>query len=276
VNRLVRRAVGGWVLSTSLFALVRAAWPAAVFASESARRWERLASQLGMLVPLAAGALYALGVTRRLEGDNRARPGWMLLCGWLTCFAIGEGILLAYVHLLGHEPPIPSAGDGFFVAGYLMAMLGLVWFARVYASSGLPLGPAWEPALVAAAALVVFGVAGVEWLAPLARRAPANAETAMTLTYPVLDFAVLVPTAVLARLTSRFHGGPVWTIWASILGGFALLAAADTVFAYVDLGGAARLDPLTEAAFIAGYSLAAFGATRQYDLLRSVHAQAPR
>jgi hypothetical protein len=269
VNRVVRRGLVACVLATTLVALARFAWPeAALFASAAARRPFRFVSQAGMLVPLVAGALYAFGVVRRLEAGNRSRPGWMLLCGWLACFAIGEAILVAYVDLLRVEPPIPSTADGFFVVGYLLLLVGLVWFARVYATSGLPLGPAWEPPLVAAAAIVVFGVAGDVWLAPLARQAPATAGPVVTLTYPVLDFLVLVPTAVLARITSRFHGGPVWSIWAAILGGFVTLAVADTVFAYVDLTGASRFDALTEATFILGYALTAFGAARQYDLLR--------
>lgn len=268
MNRIVRRGLVAYVLAAVLAALARLAWPAAaVFASDGARRAFRLVTSLGMLAPLVAGALYALGVTRRLEAGNRARPGWMLLCGWLASFAVGEAILLVYVHLLHVEPPIPSAGDGFFLAGYLMLVVGLVWFARVYATSGLPLGPAWEPPIVAAAAVLVFGVAGLEWLAPLAHRAPATAGTAVTLAYPLLDFVVLVPTAVLARITSRFHGGPVWSTWAAILGGFVSLAAADTMFAYGDLTGATRLDPITDATFIIGYALTAFGAARQYDLL---------
>jgi hypothetical protein len=269
VSRIVRVALVSFVLAAVLSALARLAWPeAAVFASEAARRSFRLVTSLGMLVPLVAGALYALGVTRRLEAGNRSRPGWMLLCGWLACFAVGEAILVVYVHVLRLEPPIPSAGDGFFIAGYLMLIVGLVWFARVYATSGLPLGPRWEPPLVGAAAILVFGVAGLEWLVPLAQRAPATAGSEVTLAYPVLDFVVLVPTAVLARITSRFRGGPVWAIWAAILGGFVSLAVADTSFAYGDLAGATRLDPITDATFIIGYALTAFGAARQYDLLR--------
>lgn len=270
MNRIVQRALGAFVLAAVLVFLSRVAWPhAEVFASDGAKRLLRLLGSTAMLAPLVVGALYALGATRRLEPGNRARPAWMLLFGWLACFSIGEAILVVYVHLLRVEPPIPSLGDGFFVAGYLMLVVGLAWFARVYATSGLPLGPRYEPPLVAAVAVVVFGVAGAKWLAPLAHGAHSTAETAITLTYPVLDAVVLVPTAVLARITSRFHGGRVWTIWASILAGFVSLAAADTMFAYYDLGAAAVawLDPLNDITFIVGYTLTALGAARQYELL---------
>jgi hypothetical protein len=270
VNRIVQRALAAFVLAAVLVFVARLAWPnAEVFASDGSKRLVRLLASAAMLAPLIVAALYALGITRRLEPDNRARPAWMLLFAWLVSFAIGEAILVVYVQLLRVEPPIPSVGDGFFVAGYLLLVVGLAWFSLVYATSGLPLGSRYEPPLVAAAALLAFGLAGAKWLAPLANGTHSTAETTITLLYPALDAVVLVPTAVLARITSRFQGGRVWTIWATILAGFVSLAAADTMFAYYDLAAvtAAWLDSLTDITFVVGYTLIAFGAARQYELL---------
>ncbi len=266
--RILPRVLVAYALASSVFVLSRLVWPhAPLLAVAGAHGLSRLVASAGMLTPLLGGALWALGVVRRLEPRNRSRPAWMLFCGWLASFAIGEALLAAYVHVLRTAPPIPSVGDGFFVAGYVALILGLAWFSRVYATSGLPLGPSAEPPIIAAVAALVLGAAGVRWLQPLAHLAPATPGTVLTLTYPVLDIVVLVPTAVLARITSRFHGGRVWTIWGSILAGFVSLAAADTMFAYGDLAGVAWLDPLTDATFILGYTLAALGAARQYELL---------
>jgi hypothetical protein len=268
MNRTVQRALVAFVALALLVAVARLVWPhAELLTAGVAPRLVRLTGSLGMLVPLAVGAAYAVGAARRFERGNRARPAWMLLAAWLSCFAVGEAILAFYVHVLGTEPPVPSVGDGFFVVGYLMLVAGLLWFARVYVTSGLPLGPAYEAPLIAGATIALLGVVGALWLAPLARGSDWTAERCITLAYPVLDFVVLVPTAVLARVTSRFRGGRVWTVWGAILAGFVSLAAADTLFAHLDLAGAASLDPIEDVAFIVGYTLTAFGAARQYDLL---------
>jgi hypothetical protein len=265
---MVRRALVACMTLALLVAIARLVWPhAELLTTGGARRLVRLTGSLGMLAPLAVGAAYAVRAARRFEPGNRSRPAWMLLAGWLSCFAIGEAILALHVHVLGTEPPVPSVGDGFFVVGYLMLVAGLLWFARVYVTSGLPLGPAYEAPLTAAAAIAVLGVVGALWLAPLARSSHWNAERGVALAYPVLDFVVLVLTAVLARITSRFRGGRVWTVWGAILAGFVSLGVADTLFAYLDLAGVTSLDPLTDATFVVGYTLTAFGAARQYELL---------
>ena len=77
----------------------------------------------------------------------------------------------------------------------------------------------------------------------------------------------MVPTALLVRMTSRFHGGQVWTVWGSILLGFVVLAVADTGFAYSDLVGTHWLDALTTPVFATGYALTAYGAAVQSALL---------
>lgn len=269
MTRAVRRALVAYAAFAVLVAFARLAWPHAdVFTGGLTRRLVRLVGSIGMLAPLAVGAAYAIGAARRFEAGNRARPAWTLLAVWLSCFAVGEAILTAYVHVLGTEPPVPSLGDGFFVAGYLALVVGLLWFARVYVTSGLPLGPRHEAPLVAGAALAVLGVAGALWLAPLAHGSPWTAERVITLAYPVLDVVVLVLAAVLARVTSRFRGGRVWTVWGAILAGFVSLCAADTLFAHLELAGVTSLDPLADVTFIVGYTLTALGAARQYELLR--------
>jgi hypothetical protein len=270
VSRTVRRALVAYAAFAILVALARLAWPhAEIFTAGVARRVVRLIGSLGMLAPLAVGAVFAVGAARRFERGNRARPGWMLLAGWLSCFALGEAVLTFYVHVLGTEPPVPSLGDGFFVAGYLMLIAGLLWFVRVYVTSGLPLGPRWEAPLVAGAAVAVLGVVGVLWLAPLARVSRWTPESVITLAYPVLDFVVLVQAAVLARVTSRFRGGRVWTVWGAILAGFVSLCAADTLFAHLELAGVVSVDPVEDVFFILGYTLTALGAARQAELLEA-------
>jgi hypothetical protein len=217
--------------------------------------------------PLAAGSVFAWRSATGLEAGNRARLGWWLLGGWLSTFAIGEAILSAY-RVAGMAPPVPCAGDAFFLVGYALLTAGSVWFVGVYASSGLPLGPARERVFVAVGTALVLAVIAWFVLVPVWRAPRPLAEVLVSAGYPVLDFVVLVPTALLVRMTSRFHGGRVWTVWGSILLGFVVLSAADTGFAYSDLAGVGGLEVFTVPIFATGYAVTAYGAALQSELVR--------
>jgi hypothetical protein len=263
-----------WILLAAYIALACALflpqlwWPdAALYTRVVPSRWLSVGGFVGMFAPLTVGAVFAVGVAQRLEPENRARPAWRLLSGWLACFSVGEGILGVYTHVLRVEPPIPSVGDGFFLAGYVLLAAGAIRFVRVYTTSGMSLGPPRELLILGVIAALVLGGVGWVLLGPLLRAPRPLPEVLVTAGYPVLDFAVMIPMALLVRITLRFRGGRVWTVWASILAGFTLLAAADTLFARLDLLGAAWLDPLLDPLFMAGYALTAYGAALQFDVV---------
>jgi hypothetical protein len=242
-------------------------WPHADFFARLPKRVLDLAGFTGMLAPLVIGAFYATGVVRRLEKGNPARPAWLLLAAWLGCFSVGEAILGFYQHALGRTPPIPSAGDAFFLLGYSMLIVGASTFVRVYLGSGLPVGPRKEPLVVAAITIPLVAVVGYLCLRPIASTPRPFGEAFVAIVYPVLDLVVLVPTAILVRITSHFHGGRVWTVWGSILLGFVVLCVADVLFAYATLAGLTGFDPLLTVTFVGGYALTAYGAAAQYELV---------
>ena len=257
-------------LACALF-LPRLWWPdAALYARVLSAETLNIIGFAGMFVPLTAGALFAIGAAMRLEPGNRARPAWWLLSGWLGCFSVGEGILGFYARVLHVSPPIPSVGDGFFVVGYALLAAGAIAFVRVYVTSGMPIGSRGGLAILGAVAVVLCALYGWLLLTPLFRAARPLPEVVVTAGYPVLDFAVMIPMALLLRITLRFQGGRVWTIWASILLGFALLTCADTLFARLDLLDAAWLDPLLDPLFMTGYALTAYGAALQLDMVGPV------
>ncbi len=269
MKRAPVRVLAAYIAATCALFLPQALWPDAAFYTKVlGPRAVSLFASLGQLVPLLVGAGYAAAAARRLETGNRARPAWLLLGIWLFGFAVGETILVFYRQGLQVEPPVPSVGDGFFVLGYGALIVGLVRFVRVYASSGLPLGDPGRLRLTAAGAGLALAALGFLTLAPAARGPHAWDEAIIDLGYPIMDLVVLVPTVMLVRITSRFQGGRVWTVWASILASFLVLAVADTLFAYFDLHKLAFLEPLDNAAFIIGYSLSAFGAAVQHELVR--------
>jgi hypothetical protein len=94
------------------------------------------------------------------------------------------------------------------------------------------------------------------------------AEKALNAAYMLLDFALLVPTAILLRIALRFPGGVVGRIWTALLSGFLLVCAGDILFAYFTAMGMARLDPLIDVAYLAGYGSLALGTAYQREVLR--------
>jgi hypothetical protein len=264
------------VLACALF-LPQLWWPnAALYTRLLPSRWLELIGFVGMFAPLAVGAVFAVGAAQRLDPENRARPAWRLLSAWLVCFTLGEGILGVYAHVLHTEPPIPSAGDVFFVGGYALIAFGALSFVRVYITSGMPIGS--PRALVFSGVVAALALAGLSLvlLGPLFRAARPLPEVIITAGYPLFDFVVMIPMAMLVRITFRFQGGRVWTVWASLLAGFAILAVADTLFAHLDLMGAKWLDPLLDPLFMTGHALTAYGAALQYDLVGPRHEPEPR
>jgi hypothetical protein len=210
-----------------------------------------------------------VGAARRLEGGNRARPAWFLLAGWLCCFAVGEATLAFYALVMRVTAPVPSIGDAFFLVGYALLIAGAAWFVYVYFTSGLPVGHAGGQAVLPGVGAVAFGALGLWLLGPIAHAPRPTVEALVDIAYPILDFVVLLQALVLVRITSRFQGGRVWTVWGSILAGFVSLSAADVGFAYFDLEHIQWLDPMLDATFIVGYALTAFGAAMQYELVQS-------
>jgi hypothetical protein len=87
--------------------------------------------------------------------------------------------------------------------------------------------------------------------------------------YPVLDLVLLIPTALLTRITVALRGGAAWKIWTGLLGGFVFLCLGDVLFAYLSALGRAGLDPLIHAMYILSYALLARGVLYQRELLRS-------
>jgi hypothetical protein len=268
MKRPLLRAVVAYSVLSSVFFVGKSLAPPAWLASAVPPRLVDFLGFLGMLAPLTLGAADAAGIVRRLERGNRARPAWMLLAGWLGAFAAGEAVLGVYRYVAFTEPPTPSAGDALFLLGYAMLIASAAWFVRVYASSGFPLGPRAQTWGVAAGTTAALLAIGGPVLAPIVRLHRPGAEALVALAYPVLDFAVLVPSAVLLAITLRFRGGRVWAVWAFILSGFVVLSVADVLFAYFDLAGAAWVDPLLSATFIAGYSLTAVGVATQRSIVQ--------
>jgi hypothetical protein len=204
---------------------------------------------------------------RRLERDNPSRAPWLLLAGYLGCFTAAEASLSFYEYVLGKPEAFPSPADIFVLAGYALLLASVFLFVRVYRASGFPVGTTGEHLAVGVAVLVPLAFAGYFMLAPIAQAARPWLERLLNVAYPLLDFAVLVPAAILLRITLRFRPGRVWTVWGALIAGFVTLSAADILFAYFSSAEMHDLEPLLETMFAIGYAIAAYGAILQHELL---------
>jgi hypothetical protein len=213
---------------------------------------------------LAAAAWWALGVRDRLEDGNPARRSWGLLSlGFLGLLA--GHLTLAPEQVLHGTTPFPSAADLFFIPAQASLVVAFAGFLRAYRASGLFVDPGRRraTALLVLAVLAVAAVAA--W--PIVRAPGTALERALGVAYPALDLALLVPLALLVRLTNRMLGSEIWKVWATLLTGFLCFAAGDVLFAWVSALGLGGVGALMGLPYLLAYGLAAAGTRLQLRLV---------
>lgn len=215
------------------------------------------------LASLVVAAIFSFRSAYLLGAGNPARKPWFILGSGLAAMSIGQSVLTFYQYTTG-KTPFPSPADFFFVLAYPLIIVAMIQFAMTYAQSG------FTPEGTKLFAIVIFvAAAAIAWpiLQPVAHMPAAPMEKALNLAYPSLDLLLMIPIAVLLRITSRFRGGSVWPVWLSLLVGFVFTAVGDILFAYLSALGHNELDPLVHAMFIVAYGNLAWGALFQERLL---------
>lgn len=216
---------------------------------------------------LLLATLWAWDSTRLFDRDNPIRPAWQRLSLGLSLL-LGGQLILAFYQLVLHVPiAFPSPADLLFVVAYPLLILALVAFLRAYEEAGLPTGRPNERRAIGALTAAVGLVAAVQLLRPVIAAEGPALETALNLVYPILDFVLLVPTAILLRLSLRF-GGPVRRIWLFLTLGFFFLCLGDVLFAYLETFDHMTLDPLVDSMYILSYGFVAGGALQQRAVLQ--------
>jgi hypothetical protein len=220
---------------------------------------------LGKLLLLFLCALFAARSTIRFDRGEPVRLAWGLLALGLLSFLLGQLVLARYQILLRAPSPFPSVADVFFSLSYPVFILALALFIGVYQEAGYsaPAAQLWGlGAGVAAAGAAI----GYRILAPVALSPASGLEKYLTLGYPILDLVLLIPTALLLRLTWRFRGG-VGRVWTALLGGFVLLCVGDILFAYFSALGEKRLDVMIDILYILSYGAIARGVIDEHRLV---------
>ena len=75
------------------------------------------------LVGISAVAAISVGAVRPRGAHRRA---WQCFALGFLCEVAGDTIASIYELGLGHEPPLPSAADAFYLTGYPLLVLGIV------------------------------------------------------------------------------------------------------------------------------------------------------
>jgi hypothetical protein len=227
----------------------------------------RVIGSISKAAPLWVGAVYAAKCVSHYDPGSTVRRAWIAMTAWLGGFAIGQTILASYPYVSGHDPPVPSIADPFYLIGYLCLIAGLVMFVKAYRASGFAVGTLREVIAIGLASTVVFVAIGAPMLLPVLRSNTPLAERIVNIGYPMLDLVVLVPTLVLLRISSRFLGGRVFGVWAAILVGIIFFTGGDILWADVSPAAQVRFGPLVDLLFALGFLFNGYGAKLQHALL---------
>ncbi len=222
------------------------------------------------VVALGIGIRSALRCARAMGEDNRARAPWVLVAAWLVAFLVAVLVLTAYDFAFAGHTPFPTPADLFFCSGYVALFAALVLFVRAYHASGFDVGSARGHGTLAALAAAVLAVGGAFLLAPIAASPKPRAARLTSLAYPSLDLCVLVPTLVLLRITTRFRGGGVWKVWATLLAAVTCMSLGDIAFAFIVTSASTSVPTAALDLFeIVTYATAAYALVIQDEMVAS-------
>ena len=181
--------------------------------------WNSLAQAL-LYDAIGASAAVATVVGARLYRPSLQLP-WYLFGAGLLCFSIGDVILNLYSDVWRTEPPVPSAADVLYLAGYPFLACGLALLVRCLQSEDRRKGRL-DAALVTAA----FGLC--QWIFLMDGRLHGHGsatEKVVFLSYPTMDI-VLLAALVFVALTPTWRTVAYRYLTVSIL----LLLVADEIY----------------------------------------------
>jgi hypothetical protein len=222
----------------------------------------------GKLLPQVLGAIWAGQCARHYGEGTAARRSWWMMSAWLACWGAGQLVLATYVVVIHTPPPVPSIADALFFLGYAFVIVALFGFVSAYRASGFATGGGVrESAVITAVLCAVFAVVGAQVLLPIWVAPTPLSERLVNVGYPAVDLVTLIPAAIVLAITLRFRGGQVWRVWAALLAGIGFATGGDILFADTSPGNALALGPLADLTFTLGYTLCAYGARLQRELV---------
>jgi hypothetical protein len=265
-----RWEVGVWVVAAVFAVLFLAQYAApdmALFTTVLTPRVVGAVAQVAKISAQATACVFAARCAAYYGKGSPVRPGWLLLAIAFGSYVPAQSVLALYESVLSRVAPVPSVGDPFFALGTVCLSIALLRFVAAYRQSGFPVGSLRDQVVFASVVTSVFAVAAYWLLMPIVLGPAPVAEKVVNLGYLVLDLFELGATLVLLRITIRFRGGRVWTVWAALLAGIFFAAGADVLFAELSGDTAQRLNGVMNLLYVLSYLFCAYGARQQYALL---------
>src|SRR5712691_1201281 len=181
--------------------------------------WNSLAQACvydGIGVSSAAAVVAATFLNRPMK-----RAPWLLFAGGLLAFAVGDTIFNLYNDVWNTTPPVPSAADVFYLAGYPLIAAGVAFLF-------LGFGARERRAGLIDAALLTVAFALAQWvfvMKDIVHGSGSTAEKAVATAYPAMDVILLSGLAIF-WLSSAWRTVAYRFLAASIV----LLLVADEVY----------------------------------------------
>ncbi|MDP9468310.1 MAG: EAL domain-containing protein [Chloroflexota bacterium] len=186
------------------------------------------------LIDLVAAVLVARAA--RSATGLRTRVAWALIALGMLVYAAGDGIW-AWVSIVQHADPFPSAADVAYVAFYPIVAGGLLLFPAPSRAKREAIRLAID------SAIVVVGGGMVIWqsllLPALAAAEPDPITTGLVLGYPIGDLVLLFAVATIAL---RRPGGIAPRALVALVAGLGLMFVADIAYGELTLMGIAQAE----------------------------------
>jgi signal transduction histidine kinase len=191
---------------------------------------------------VGASAAAAVVVGARLNRPAQRLP-WYLFAAGLLSFAIGDAIFTLYSNVWHRDPPVPSAADVFYLAGYPFLAAGLALLLRQLEARRRTSG-------LLDAAILCGAFALVQWVFLIDDSVHGEGSLAsriVDLLYPTMDVVLVAGLAV-------FFLTPAWrtTSYRFLAAAIALLPIADEIYAASPdkYAGTSWLDTLWLASYV--------------------------
>ncbi len=137
------------------------------------------------VIGIAGVGAIVVGLTRRTA---EPRAAWRLFAAGLACEVMGDCISAYYEVHLGHEPPVPSTADIFYLVAPILFAIGIFLLLR-------ELGAEFSRAVVLDAVIVVVALVTVQWVfvvEALVHESLSALRKADEIALPSFDILVLV------------------------------------------------------------------------------------
>ncbi len=198
----------------------------------------------------AIGILVAAIVCLRPLRIRFRRRSFALIAAGVTAYSAGNVLSTVWLAHMA-DPPVPSVSDLLWLSFYPLVAAGIVGLTGIRERNRPPVG-VWLDGIVAGGGLAAIGAAII---VPSVLSGPGSAaRLAMELTYPIGDLLLVgLVVGIIALRSWRIDRG-----WAGLGAAFALLAAADFLYAVQATGTAGRPSAVTNLTYLLALSALAF------------------